>query len=394
MKKKLYRQVPVTDGPLGTDLMEILRGLNSGEYKRHGGTIRKAPGRKDGGEIVGFLRDTGINGRALSELSPVGTKTLSATFQLSQVAAAASMLNLGVSVVGFAYMAKRMNDLQRDLHRLAENMDRRFDRVEDKLDVVLHRLEEVRYLIIGNRVQGEALRDEIRALRQAFLGRQKAELMAALETVEVGESRLEDYLLRFKEVRGALEEELLQPAPFSDSARLLDVGVRLRVWTVAAGAESLALVRLGKVDHAAEQYIRNGEKAHEFAREWVRRGLPEADWSIWAHRLFDDSVSEERLDRLSRTLEGERPLAEILRKEGRGAVGNDAYVTALSDESKRLHEGLAALTDGAVEVGDRLRSNAMELEYTSSKGIPVDEWQQAGKEHDRPVVLIPSHDQW
>jgi hypothetical protein len=317
---------------------------------------------------------------------------------MSQVAAAASVLNLGVSVAGFAYMAKRMNDLQRDLATLDRKMESRFDRVDEQLEAVLYRLEEVREIVLSNQVQGEVLREEIRALRNAVLGQQKSRLVTALEMVDLGQSSLEEHLKTFKEVRHAMEDELKKPAPLRDARRLIDVGVRFRVWATAAAAEALALANLQtnlqKREEAAQQYSRHGETALNMARSWVKQGLPEGDWTIWAHRRFDETVSDERRNRLARSLNPSEPQARRRRKEGQGAVRNDAHVSGLDDDRKRQYDGLAALADTAVEVGERLQSNGIEVRRCMKADVSLDEWQQVGKGSDSPVLLVPSSEDW
>lgn len=392
------RFIPITDETLGTEQRKILEGLKNGEFRRFGGVIRKSPGSPDGGEIVGHLRDImGSQGdgsplripNAPSPLSGQASQALSKTLQLSQVAAAASVLNLGVSIAGFAYMAKRMNDLQRDLAALEQKMEEGFDRIDEKLDVVLRRIEEVRYIVKANHVQGETLLEEVRAIRSALFGQQKGELLAALEMVDVGESELEDQLQTFKQVRYAMEEELQNPPAFRNVHRLIEVGMRLRVWAMAAAAEALALVRLDEEEVANDRYEEAGDFALDSARQWVERGLPDPDWTLWANRAFEESVSEDRLQRLASLFEDDLSRSRLRHVKGEGAIEHDSYVSKLTDQEQTKHEGLAALTDTAVEVGHRLKSNAAELRFCQEHGVSLDQWQQIGSNDSQPLMLVP-----
>ncbi|MCS3952784.1 hypothetical protein [Salinibacter ruber] len=395
---EFFRRIPITDNTLGTEHPEILEGLRNGDLRRFGGVIHKSPGSPDGGEIVAHLRDlVGGDGQpspvqipdSPPPLSGQASQALSETLQMSQVAAAASVLNLGVSIAGFAYMAKRMNDLQRDLATLQQKMEEGFDRINEKLDVVLRRLEEIGHIVTANHVQGETLLEEVRAIRSALFGEQKGELLAALEMVDVGESELEDHLQTFKKVRYAMEEELQNPPAFRNVHRVIDVGMRLRVWAMAAAAEALALVRLNEEQAAAARYDEASDFVLDRGREWVNQGLPEPDWTLWANSAFEDSVSEDRLHRLASLFEDDLSRSRLRQKTGEGAVQHDAYANKLTEEEKCKHDSLAALADTAVEVGHRLGSNGAEIRFCREHGIPVDQWQQIGSDDGTPLMLIP-----
>ncbi|MBB4070268.1 hypothetical protein GGQ18_002877 [Salinibacter ruber] len=395
---EFIRRIPITEKTLGAEQYEILEGLENGKLRRFGGVIRKSPGTSDGGEIVAHLRDIiGGEGQksplqtpnAPSPLSGQASQALSKTLQLSQVAAAASVLNLGVSIAGFAYMAKRMNDFQQDLATLERKMEEGFDRIDEKLDVVLQRIEEVRYIVKANHVQGQALLEEVRAVRDALFGQQKGELLAALEMVDVGESDLEDRLHTFKKVRHAMEEELRDPPAFRNVHRLIDVGMRLRAWAMAAAAEALALVRLNEQEAAATRYDEAGDFALNRAKQWVERGLPDPDWTLWANSAFEESVSEDRLHRIADLFEDDLSRSKLRQMKGEGAVQHDSYIGKLNDGEKRKHEGLAALSDTGVELGHRLKTKSDELRFCQEHNISLDRWQQIGSEEDAPVMLVP-----
>lgn len=401
--QKFLNRIPITHTPQGTEAIDVYRGLEEGRYRRFGGIIREASGKPTGGQIVAHLRDLGnATGQAPSLNIPGGgsspggalSKTLQSTLQMSQLAAAASVLNLGVSIAGFAYMAKRMNDLQDDLANLDRKLDQRFDHVDEQLEEVLIRLDEIRYVVHANHTQGAAIREEVRAVRDALFGAQKGRLMAALEMVDVGESTLEANLQIFKEVRYALQEELQDPPSFRSAERLVDVGVRFRLWSIAAAAEALALTRLGKTETAIQQYRSSGDTAHQLSRAWVESALPEADWTIWAHSRFENTVSDERLQRVARTMHPEHSPEQLQRERNSGAIRNDAYVSRLTDDEKARHNSAATLADAAAEVGDRLHSNAEEIRLCVNSGISTEEWQDIGTSTGQPLLLLPSHDDW
>ena len=400
-----FFQIPITDIPQGTEHQGILEGLRAGEYVRHGGIIRHTAGNPEGGQIVAHLRDVfsqpGPQDTPVpvapgpSSLSGGAAKALTSTLQMSQVAAAASVLNVGVSIAGFAYMAKRMNDLQNDLAMLGRKIEAGFEHIDSKLDAVLVRLEEIRYVVRATYEQNQTLLNEVRAIRNALFGQQKGRLVAALEMADVGASTLEDNLRTFKEVRHAMAEELRSDATSWSVQHLMDAGIRFRLWALAASAEALALLRLNKETAAAQRYEDAARFATACARQWIEHGLHTPDWTIWANRRFEDSVSDERLFRLATALEEDTSRAHLLRRQGEGALQHDPYVRQLSDDKKQEHESLAALADMAVEVAHRLESNAAEIRMCRRRGISLDDWQRLGQNRTEPLLLLPrQRDAW
>ena len=55
---------------------------------------------------------------------------------LTQIAAGASVLNLGISIAGFAYMGYKLHQVQKSLGYLQQTMDAGFTRVETRLDQI------------------------------------------------------------------------------------------------------------------------------------------------------------------------------------------------------------------------------------------------------------------
>jgi len=97
----------------------IVKGLESGEFVRWGGVIREA----SSGRIVTFLRETGSTATQIPQ-------RLQQAEALLQVGSAASVLSLGVSVMGFALVMQRLNELEQRLKQ-AEELLKKIDRKID-----------------------------------------------------------------------------------------------------------------------------------------------------------------------------------------------------------------------------------------------------------------------
>jgi hypothetical protein len=92
----------------------IEQGLESGDYVRFGGVIRDAKEK----HVIAMLREVLPN---LSQASTI----------LSQFGSIASILNLGISVIGFAIVIKRLGEIEQRLEQILEAVNR----IEQKIDL-------------------------------------------------------------------------------------------------------------------------------------------------------------------------------------------------------------------------------------------------------------------
>jgi hypothetical protein len=111
----------------------LVEGYTSGEYRLWGGVLRRAvdPGQ---GQIVGFLTEGADLARLAEQNLPLRLDALQAAVgnvqMASQLAAGMGVLNLGVQVVGFAMVMRRLDRISRqieaihgDLRRVGANVD-------------------------------------------------------------------------------------------------------------------------------------------------------------------------------------------------------------------------------------------------------------------------------
>jgi hypothetical protein len=193
---------------------------------RYGSVIRWAAGTENAGQIVRHLAETpgltsklteaafspilgGVNvmGHGLTYHKLIGIeKTLSSAMGLTQIAAGASVLNLGVSIAGFAYMGYKLHQIQKSLGHIQQSMEAGFNRLEvglnrienkldkgfNKLEAGLHRVENSLDIISGqlaylyllvedNRQKQKSLAKAISHLHQAMLIKEIAALNAELD---------------------------------------------------------------------------------------------------------------------------------------------------------------------------------------------------------------------
>lgn len=98
----------------------IVKGLASGEYVRWGGAIREA----GTGKIVAWLREVGSTAAQLPELLQQAQGVL-------LVGSTASVLSLGVSVMGFAVVTQRLKELEERLKQAQEVLNK----INHKIDL-------------------------------------------------------------------------------------------------------------------------------------------------------------------------------------------------------------------------------------------------------------------
>ena len=93
----------------------IAQGLTDGIYERVGGVIREVAGRK---HIVTWLRD-------------VPNASGSNLLTIANIASSTSILNLGISVIGFAVVLHKLKDLENRLQTIQKTLEK----VDRKLDL-------------------------------------------------------------------------------------------------------------------------------------------------------------------------------------------------------------------------------------------------------------------
>jgi hypothetical protein len=139
---------------------EIVECLLDGSMTRYGGVIRWSKYTEKAGQIVCHLAETpgltnqltnipfspllggtNIIGHGLTYHKLMGIeKTLSSVMGLTQIAAGASVLNLGVSIAGFAYMGYKLHQIQNKLGQIQQSMEAGFERLESGLNRIENQL--------------------------------------------------------------------------------------------------------------------------------------------------------------------------------------------------------------------------------------------------------------
>jgi hypothetical protein len=359
--------------PLLTELRpELVARFNAGELIRRGGLLVVASGRPNGGQIAAHLRDI------LSGPSP---SAMSSVLQLSQVAAAASVLNLGVSVVGFAVLAHKMGKLQDSLNALTELTRRNHDEIMGALGGISEQLVELRYIALDSRELLVATLDEVRRVRQdlldSYLARVLTEIDLLRRTERLSDETVHAALRTFGEARRWLDQTIRAfPAHARDDSHWLDRLLRFRVWCLAGVSEVQLLRRTGADADAADLARQLGATSRGWAHTWRDALMPVQEFHgafRFAHGAFKEMPREVyvRLVRLhDGTILGGTDGREL---GGRMAVARE--MPALGGAWVERQFALAGLLDFVEEATARLESTSVELTMCSAERLRYQDWE-------------------
>jgi hypothetical protein len=339
---------------------EIIKGLLDGSMKRYGSVIRWAAGTENAGQIVRHLAEApgltrnlidagfspilgGVNviGHGLTYHKLLGIeKTLSATMGLTQLAAGASVLSLGVSIAGFAYMGYKLHQIQTSLSHLQQSMEEGFNRleaglnrienrieqgfnqleaglnrVENRLDIISGQLAYLYLLVEDNRQKQQHLAQAISHLHQAMLIKEIAALNAELnERKRFPNESPKESLKVASRVRLFLANQALQVTPELDAELMLNSDVSIQGWAVATATEANLLLEIGKHQEAKELLTLEVPRFREVAEKWCHELISDKNSYLstayrFTHPHFHDHITPERVERIIDISPNERALS-------------------------------------------------------------------------------------
>jgi hypothetical protein len=362
----------------------IMDGLASGVMRRCGGGIRWAAGQgpHPGAwvrhlletpettnslmreEMPTLLRGARSSIQAVNQLGQV-SQTLSNVLQLSQVAAAASVLNLGVSVVGFAYMGYKLHQIQNALASMQDVMVAGFDRIEGKLDKMSGQLVYLVLLVEENAQEQQRLGDAIAELHRAFLVAHVADLQAMmLDRSRFPDGQPKEAILTASRVRLKLSDQALRHTPELDARVLLLADISTQGWAAATAAEANLLLEIGQAREARQLLESEAQKFTQHAQKWagalLRNERPQLATAYrFAAPRFAEHVSPARVERICAIAPEDRELAEDGARRKRRAAELElemSHSAELGPAWDHRQLAIAEYLDGLSELSARLDS--------------------------------------
>ncbi|WP_026787436.1 hypothetical protein [Planktothrix rubescens] len=403
---------------------EIINGLLDGSMTRYGSVIRWAAGNANGGQIVRHLAETpgltsklmtvpfspilggvDIIGHGLTYHKLMGIeKTLSSVMGLTQIAAGASVLNLGVSIAGFAYMGYKLHQIQNtlgniqqsmeagfnriedDLNRIEKNLsagfihlDKRFDQVDKGLDIISEQLAYLYLLVEDSRQKQKSLAKAISHLHQAMLIKEIAALKAQLDD----RSRFPDESPRSaiktaSRVRLFLSNQAIQATPELDAEIMLNADVSIQGWAVATATEANLLLEIGKHQEAKELLAVEIPQFKQVAERWGQALINnENSYLSTAYRFsnsrFNNHITPERVERITKISISDRALSpdQIRSKKNNIDVVFDMFYSDNKFDLAWTYRqiAIAEYLDTLSELLARLESLEYFADLCESKGV-------------------------
>ena len=403
---------------------EIIKGLLDGSMTRYGSVIRWAAGTANGGQIVRHLAETpgltsklmtvpfspilggvDIIGHGLTYHKLMGIeKTLSSVMGLTQIAAGASVLNLGVSIAGFAYMGYKLHQIQNtlgniqqsmeagferieaDLNRIEKNLsagfihlDQRLNRVDERLDIISGQLAYLYLLVEDSREKQKSLSKAISHLHQAMLIKEIADLKAQLDD----RSRFPDESPRSaiktaSRVRLFLSNQAIQATPELDAEIMLNADVSIQGWAVATATEANLLLEIGKHQEAKELLAIEIPQFKQVAERWGQALINnENTYLSTAYRFsnsrFNNHITPERVERITKISISDRALSpdQIRSKKTNIDVEFDMFYSDTKFDLAWTYRqiAIAEYLDTLSELLARLESLEYFADLCESKGV-------------------------
>ena len=313
----------------------IIQGLINGTLTRHGGVIRETAT----GQIVRHLVESPaltnnlmtvaanpILGSANLATNAVGhgitinklnqiQRVLPSILQMSQIAAGASVLNVGISAVGFAYMGYKLNKIQTSLGKMQQSMEAGFKNIDERLDVLSGQLAYLHLLVQENRQGQIKIADAINQLHRTILIKEIAELRAELIAKDrFRDTSIQSALKVASKVRMVMSDQVLQISPELEPQKMLLADVATQGWAVATATEAYLLLEVEMFEEAEELLNLEVPKFKQNAEQWTDNLLnSERSELITAYRftapLFKQHISQERVERIANVSSSDRNLS-------------------------------------------------------------------------------------
>lgn len=364
----------------------LIEGLATGSLRRFGSVVRdassgqivkhllEAPGTSEvlmkapmpnllGGGGATIVDAVG-QGAAIHKLNAL-QQTLSSVLQVSQVAAAASVLNLGVSAVGFAYMGYKLNQLQKSMSAMQERMDAGFGRVDAKLEALAGQLNYLLLLAEANANEQHRMSASLAELHRAVLVAELAELQSWLDQLSrFPEDSPKDAIRAASKVRRTLSDQAVRVAAEFEPRVMLIADISIRGWVVATATEANLLMQMGH--HRDARQLIEGEHPRfaALSEQWAKALLADQRPQLQtAYRFeaprFREYILSERVNRIARIHDVDRDLPpERKRRVAREAEleFEMSHNAQLDTAWTRRQLAVAEYLDGLSELSSRLES--------------------------------------
>ena len=427
---------------------EIIKALLNGSMKRYGSVIRWAAGTENAGQIVRHLAETpGLTSKLMSvPFSPILggidvighgltyhkligiERSLSSVMGLTQIAAGASVLNLGVSIAGFAYMGYKLHQIQKSLSHIQQSMEEGFNRVEaglnriensiiegfnrvdaglnrvdNRLDIISGQLAYLYLLVKDSHQKQQSLAKAISHLHQAMLLKEIAALKAELDDRSLfPEASPREAIKTASRVRLFLSSQAMQVTPELEAEIMLNVDVSIQGWAVATATEANLLLEIGKHQEAKELLAVEVPKFKQVAQRWGDKLISgENSYLSTAYRFtnsrFKKHITPERVERITEISTSDRTLSpeQIRRQKTNVDVEFEmSYSSSKFDEAWTHRQiAVAEYLDALSELSARLESLESFADLCESRGVKSSREILPGADSEPGIYILSAEEE-
>lgn len=413
----------------------IFRGLQNGDLVRYGGVIRKAVGTPGAGQIVGFLKEVAPNvvmtinpsaGLALKigmgafstgmkaygdyktqsiikegfnlldnkidlrfdNLTDIVDKGFASTqkslgnlLNISSVGAAASVLNLGLTAVGFAIMNHKINNLQKSVNFLHAKVDN----IDNALNDITQILVEIRYLQYLHGQDLAKIIEDIYGLEMALFLQHIAEIRMVTGNLQdynqVKNKNISGYIDTLTTNRYWFEGMVDNKLNLNSQEKILSMINYYRGWTVSAVSEIQALRMCNELEKAAKLADETSKKSKEWSHFFVDKIAPQSELGgtkRFGYHKFQTKnlISPEQVSRVLFLQEGkELAKKDIIQYSLDG--GQEVSKLNPSEEWLKHQAALANILDTVEEINERIESYALETNFCNDNRLGYEEWERS-----------------
>lgn len=376
----------IADVMLGEARPAVLAQWEAGELIRRGGVLYRRAGLPGGGQIVAHLRDVGDGAGALSPIAKLAG--------LTQVAAAASVIGLGVSVAGFAATLYKLQQLQKSMTALAELSRAQHAATSAKLDEAVALLVEVKAAQAHQGGVLEELLGQVQLVRLEQSLAQIARVRASLELLAAKDNPSEAHMdaaeRAFREAAVYFELTIGQsPLRRDHPADWVDVLTRFRGWCLATAAEVTLARRRGRSSEAAALAADRARVARGWCDVWGAALMPPSEFGgvfRLTHRRLAE-VPRETFLRLVRMQE-KVDVSGIDARETGAAHALALEAPSLPSTWWRGEVAMADVLDFCEEATERVESLAEEMRWCHERGLGWSTWESLPAPRDAGGIAL------
>ena len=400
----------------------IVKGLLDGSLKRFGSVIRQTAT----GQIVRHLAESPslTNRLKTLPLSPVlggaslvtdvighGTtihklsqvqQMLSSVLQVTQIAAGASVLNLGVSIAGFAYMGYKLNQIQNSLDNVQKSMEAGFNRIEECLGNLSGQLAYLHLLVEHSRQEQQRLGKAISELHRAVLIKEMADLRAEiLDRSRCPDSPARDALKVASRVRMVLSDQAMQATPELNAQTMLLTDVAIQGWAIATATEAYLLLETGQIHDAQELLAFEVPRFQGNTVQWADALLADEQPQLatayrFATHRFKQHIGSERIERIAYISSVDNSLSKdkIRRRKNDAELEFEMFYSSQLDE-KWTHRQIAVAEylDALSELSARLETLQAFADLCESRGVKSSREILPGADAEPGLYALPADDE-